>query len=112
MTVSWPPLSEIVSYRNPEYSLAVAGDGGVTVAPNTADSSITLSYRLGMRVCVTITIYDTDNDTIVVHPVVDEMQEAGEHQVIVNTKAFKEGYYRCIVQAGDVKRDLWFKVRR
>jgi photosystem II stability/assembly factor-like uncharacterized protein len=106
------PLSEIVSHLNPGYSLAVAGGDGITVAPYSADSSITLSYRLGMRVCVSITICDSDDTTIVLQPVVDEMQNAGEHQIMVNTKAFREGYFRCIVQAGDVKREDWFTVRR
>jgi photosystem II stability/assembly factor-like uncharacterized protein len=105
------PLSDIVSDVNSESSFSIVGGEDIAIHPRSADSSITLSYRLDMRVAVTITIYDDENN-IVSQPVVDEMQEAGEHQLVVQTGELATGVYLCSVNAEGVERTVRFVVVR
>jgi hypothetical protein len=79
--------------------------------PNPATSSMALSYRLDMRASVSVSIYDALG-RIVAQPVVDAVQDAGEHQIALATDGLAAGVYLCSVNAGGVERMVRFVVVR
>jgi hypothetical protein len=79
--------------------------------PNPATSSMALSYRLDMRASVSVSIYDALG-RIVVQPVVDAVQDAGEHQIAVDTEGLVAGVYLCSVKVGGVEQLLQLVVAR
>jgi photosystem II stability/assembly factor-like uncharacterized protein len=83
----------------------------VQIHPNPVVFSGMICYRLNERASVSITIYDPLGH-IVAHPVVDVMQEVGEHQIPLPTDDLAAGVYLCSVNAGGVERTVRFVVVR
>jgi hypothetical protein len=83
----------------------------VQVHPNPVVFSGTVRYRLDARASVSITINDALG-RVVAQPVVDAVQEAGEHEIALPTDDLTAGVYLCSVNAGGVEQTVRFVVVR
>jgi hypothetical protein len=97
-------------WRRPLLQLAGVGDGismqpavVLRVTPNPVLSTAIVHYRLDSRTTVSITISDALG-RVVSRPVVDEMQERGENQLVLETEGLAAGVYHCTVKTGNNQR--------
>jgi photosystem II stability/assembly factor-like uncharacterized protein len=104
------PLSEVLLGVEAESSRRSTA-GGISIYPNPVSSLVTVGWNLERRSPITVTIYDALG-RIVSRPVVDAMQESGEHEITVDTKELAAGVYLCGVNVGGVKRVARFVVVR
>jgi photosystem II stability/assembly factor-like uncharacterized protein len=100
------PLSDIASVAGHQRS-----ESAIALYPNPATGAASVSYRLDARSSVTITIYDALG-RIVSRPVVDAMQESGEHQVMLETLELAAGAYHCVMTTDNGKQAVQFMVAR
>jgi hypothetical protein len=113
-TESWGiwkrPLSEVLSEVEDNItSSSISSD--LFVHPNPATERIIIRFMQKKSSLVTITLHDALG-RIVTQPVVDAMQEAGEHQIALPTDGLAAGVYLCSVNAEGVERVVRFVVVR
>jgi hypothetical protein len=81
---------------------ADGSQGAVTVSPNPLTSYGTVRYRLDGRTTVSITLFDALGRTVA-SPVVDEIQEGGEHEVSLAVEDLLPGVYLCRLSGGNAE---------
>jgi photosystem II stability/assembly factor-like uncharacterized protein len=103
-------------WRRPFVQLSVGAESetlhadAIVVHPNPAVSTITLAYYLNTRTSVTISIYDALG-RIMAQPVVDALQETGEHEITLATDQLVPGVYHCSVMMEKGTQSARFVVR-
>jgi hypothetical protein len=104
-----------------EFPAEFAGDGVaeesapdpilLSIQPNPVTEHVTMNYRLVNRSMVSVTIHDALG-RIVSQPVVDVIQESGEHRVVMDAEGLAAGAYHCSISAGNDLRRAGFVILR
>jgi hypothetical protein len=104
------PLADLVS-SVPVAPSASSPLSSIELHPNPVAATTELRYHLAARTHVTITIHDALGH-IVSRPVVDTMQESGEHQIALITDELAAGVYLCSLRASGLEQAIRFVVVR
>jgi hypothetical protein len=84
---------------------------GLSLYPNPSTEHATAGYTLEKPSLVTITIFDALG-RIASRPVVDAMQESGEHRITLETSELDAGAYHCVMAVDKGMKSVRFVVAR